>query len=129
MHLVAERCRNIVGPGPARAVCIGDGCGDKTFHVTPSTRALGKDKKCKDKNKNKGKPGEECEEKDEDGCCIDEEDGSNEAKTTEMAMSIVIASPCLPVIVTATKVRLAIVTKSSLEVIPTKMVKMIRRRR
>ena len=46
----------------------------------PSARALGKDKKCKDKNKNKGKPEEECEEKDEDGCCIDEEDGSNEAK-------------------------------------------------
>ena len=73
-----------VGPGPAKAGCIGDGCSETAFHVTPSARALGKDKKCKDVNKNKikkkGKPEEECEEKDEDGCCIDEEDGSNEAK-------------------------------------------------
>ena len=67
-----------VGPGSARAGCMGDRCGDKVFHVTPSVRVLGKDKKCKDKNK--GKPEKECEERDEDGCCIDEEDGSNEAK-------------------------------------------------
>ena len=71
-----------VAPGSARAGCMGDECGEMAFHVTQSARALGKDKKCKDKNKNKnkGKPEEECEEKDEDGCCIDEEDGSNEAK-------------------------------------------------
>ena len=69
-----------VAPGSARAGCVGDECGEMAFHVTQSARALGKDKKFKDKNKNKGKPEEECEEKDEDGCCIDEEDGSNEAK-------------------------------------------------
>ena len=68
-----------VAAGPARAGCIGDGCDEKAPHVTPSTRALGQDKKCK--GKNKGKPEEECEERDEDGCCVDEEDGSSsEAK-------------------------------------------------
>ena len=67
-----------VGPGPARAGCISDECDETAPHVIPFARSLGKDKKCKDKNK--GKPEEECEERDEDGCCIDEKDGSNEEK-------------------------------------------------
>ena len=66
------------GSGPARAGCIGEGCDEKAPHVVPSFRSLGKGKKCKDKKKDK--PEEECEERDEDGCCIDQEDGSNEAK-------------------------------------------------
>ena len=65
------------GSGPARAGCIGYGCDEKAPPVIPSFRALGKGKKCKGKKKEK--PEEECKERDEDGCCIDEEGKSNQA--------------------------------------------------
>ena len=74
-----------VGPAARVVGCIGNGCGEiqTAPHVTTAARALGKDKKCKDKKK--GKPDdEECELRDDDGCCIEDGDGSsNEAKTEE----------------------------------------------
>ena len=76
---VSEYQRRVVDMNPAG--CTGDGCNENQDPASEThSRALGQDKKwvCK----KKGKPiDEDCKDTDSDGCCLDEDDESDEGKS------------------------------------------------